>query len=72
MADSTELLFGVVGRFSPRKDVLDGVQTPDWKGQFFGGGFVVLHNIWVKRCIRCTKMAELINLLFGMVSGIVY
>jgi len=66
-ADWIELLFGVVGRVGPRSHVLDGVQIPHGKEQFLEGNW---RNVKYKgECGNChAKMAELIDLLFEMVS----
>jgi len=64
--------FGVVGRMGPRNGTLYGGLYPDVKGAILtemGTWRNVTCTLYVECGISHAKMAEPIELLFGMVSG---
>jgi len=67
MAELIAVPFGVRARVGSRNSALDGSRSPHAKGQFLGGkdmpGHARRHS-----AMRCVKMAERIEMTFGMLT----
>jgi len=68
MAEPIEMVFGLRTRVGQGNHILDGVKIPLWEGAILRGKGATHCKVWGHSAVICAKMAELVEMPFGLLA----